>query len=197
MNFRSHARAVAAARAVESVDAWQEHTTIGARIGPESAQVTITVFYDYMCPSCRDAMTVIRDAVASTPGSTALVIRHFPLSNGLPRDAAIAAECSRRLGACETFHEVLVEQQDSLGLKSWVALAGEAGIKDRDTFSTCLSDSTAMAVVGADLRAAYRIGVEGTPAILVNDKFFQGTPPAPFLRTLIDDALRTQVIPNS
>jgi len=48
-----------------------------------------------------------------------------------------------------------------------------------------------MAVVGDDLRAGYRIGVEGTPAILVNDRFFQGSPPPTFLRTLLREALES------
>lgn len=176
---------------VTVVDNWRQYADSGARIGPPSATVTITLFSDYTCPHCKDAMEALTQLLRERPEHIALVVRHFPLSNGLARDAAIAAECSRRAGAFERFHQTVFKHLDSLGSESWAFLAFAAGVPDTISFVSCMADSTAMATVGRDLRAAYRLGVSRTPAFLINDRFFEGNPPRQFLRAVVEDRFRS------
>lgn len=182
-----------AADRVTVIDDWHQYLD-GARIGSASARVIITLFLDYTCPHSRDAMAAALEVVHERPENVAIVIRHFPLSNGTARDAAIAAECSRRSGVFRRFHESLFASVDSLGQKIWGRLASDSGISDTLTFATCMDDSTAMAVVGRDLRDGLRLGVSRTPAFLINDWFFEGNPPLGFLRKAVADRSRAVVV---
>lgn len=164
---------------------WRDYASNGGRLGPDSAPVQITVFTDYTCPKCREAMQELEHLRKDWADELAVVIRHFPLSNGVPRDAAIAAECGRRMGRFEEMHRRLVLDFDSLGSRAWEDIAADAGIGDSATFLSCVSDTTTMAVIARDLREGIRLGVFGTPSFLANQYYFVGTPPREVLRRLV------------
>lgn len=181
----------AAAIEVESrtVAGWRSYAE-GQRIGPADARVTIVEFSDFECPFCRETADRLRAIRAKYPRDVALVYRHYPLSyhkNAVP--AAKASVCAARQGRFEAYHNALFAQQDSLGLISWTQLARAAGVPDEVGFEACMQSSVPGTEIERDLQAGTRLGVRGTPAILVNERFISGAPPG-VLEELVERAVR-------
>ena len=62
-------------------------------------------------------------------------------------------------------------------MRSWTAFARDAGIVDTAAFQNCLADtSTVMQRIRADMLAGSKLGVHGTPALLIQDQLFSGLP---------------------
>jgi protein-disulfide isomerase len=180
---------------LQKVVEWRAHSEVGfPRIGPVAAPVTVTVFTDYTCPNCGAAMRAMRGILIDHPDDVAMVIRHFPLANGIPRHAAIVAECGDRMGRFEATHNALVALADSLEAENWASVAEIAGLDPAD-LANCMRDTTVMSAIARDLRDGFELGVTGTPSFLVNDRFFRGNPPASFLRRLIEASLGEQPMP--
>jgi protein-disulfide isomerase len=185
----------AAAAEVESrtVPDWRSYTE-GQRIGPADASVTIVEFSDFECPFCRVTADRLRAIRARYPRDVALVYRHYPLSyhkNAVP--AAKASICAARQGRFEGYHDALFAQQDSLGLIPWTRLARIAGVPNEAEFEACMQSSAPDAEIERDLQAGTRLGVRGTPAMLVNERFISGAPPG-VLEDLVERAVRGAAI---
>jgi protein-disulfide isomerase len=182
-----------AAPLIRDVRDWQSYGKDGQRMGISRSPVTIVEFADFQCPFCRQSARVVGALMDSLPGQVAHVFRHYPLTTAHPHAmlAAVASECAARQGQFRAYHDQLFAEQDSIGKRSWVAIAADAGLKDTVAFSGCMRDSTAaMARVKTDIDAATALGVSGTPALLVNGRLFAGAPTAEQLRSLVDKALR-------
>ena len=167
---------------------WRSYAE-GQRIGPANARVTIVEFSDFECPFCRATAERIRAIRAKHPADVALVYRHYPLpyhANALP--AARASLCAARQGRFARYHDLLFAHQDSLSTIGWPRLARAAGVARPADFERCLEDG-APAEIERDLRAGERLGVHGTPTLLVNDRLIRGAPPGA-LEDVVERALR-------
>lgn len=154
---------------VRPVRDWRSYAT-GNRIGPAGAPVTIIEFSDFQCPYCRVMADRLRALRREHPGRVALVYRHFPLSyHPYARNAARASICADRQGRFEPFHDALFARQDSLNDALWARLAEVAGVPDRKRFGECLRSDSSLAQVERDVAAGMRLGISGTPAVMVND----------------------------
>ena len=155
---------------VETVADWEEYGLEGHRMGPPDAPVTIVHFSDFTCRYCKTQAPVLSDIRSLFSGQVSVVYRHLPSrANDVGRRAAIAAECAARLGSFEAFHDLLFQHLDSLGTRSWISLAHEAGIPDNAAFGTCLRDPIVGAIVDRDVAAADQLGAIVTPTLLIND----------------------------
>ena len=76
-------------------------------------------------------------------------------------------------------------QLDAEGLEGFAAKAG----LDRARFREALSTQRHDAEIKRDFDAGNALGVEGTPAFLVNDYFFIGAVPLEIMRVIVDRAL--------
>jgi protein-disulfide isomerase len=163
----------------ESVADWTIYHTDGQRTGPAAAAVTIVEFSDFMCAFCREFSTRLTDVRDQYPNSIALIYRHFPLPRhgAVAEQAAMAAECAGDQGRFHAMHDSLFAWQDSLGVVPWRQLGAAAGVADILRFARCLTDSTVAARVRRDFEAGRRLGVRGTPTILVNDMRLVGAVP--------------------
>lgn len=180
-----------AAVSVESrtVPDWRSYVE-GQRIGPADARVTIVEFSDFECPFCRETAERLRTIRGRYPRDVAVVYRHYPLSyhkHAVP--AAKASLCAARQGRFEGYHDALFARQDSLGLIPWTQLAAIAGIPDVPGFEECMRGPDPVPEIERDLAAGTRLGVRGTPAILVNDRLVFGAPPG-LLEELVERAVR-------
>ncbi len=165
-----------AERAPRAIHEWQELGLHGARTGPPAPVLTIVVFSDYLCPHCSRTDEDLRHLRIAYPTEVAIVYRHFPIRGDLSFPAALAAECGRIAGRFESINARLYAQVDSLGVKPWAQIAHEAGVADTIRFNRCLEGTQAREAIDRDLSAARAVGVRGTPAILMNDLLFRGSP---------------------
>ena len=65
----------------------------------------------------------------------------------------------------------------------------EAGVNDTTAFNRCISDGTYLGRIRDAAAAANKLGVTGTPTVLINNVRIGGTPSADHLRRLINAAL--------
>jgi protein-disulfide isomerase len=83
--------------------------------------------------------------------------------------AALAAQCAAAIDRFELLHDSFFRNQQRLGRTPWAALAHEAGIADTARFTRCMSDSSTVARVQADIDVGRRLEVRGTPTVIVNE----------------------------
>lgn len=99
--------------------------------------------------------------------------------------AAIASECAAVQGRFEAFHDLLYAEQTSIGLVRYTEFAARAGVVDTVAFGRCLSDPAIRTRLDEDRAAADRLGVRGTPTVLVNSQRFAGGRPADWIANLV------------
>jgi len=188
--FLSRSRnAEAILASLSPVPNWVSYADGGVHLGSRNPRVTVVVFFDYSCPACGELAKSMNSLLRRYSSDLSVVYRHFPRSDGVARAAAIAAECGHRQGRFPEVHSQLVAQIGSLGRMNWTEIARQAGVQNLERFRACMGDTTAMAVVASDLRAAYRLGVKVTPTVLLEGRFFEGSPPLSVLDAFITRSL--------
>lgn len=175
------------------VSDWRSLLTAGEVIGDSAAPFKIIEFGDFECPFCRAADTVFRALGREHGSRVTLIFVHFPLTmHRFAMPAALAAECAATQQRFAAFHDLLYAKQDSLGLKSWTSFAADAGVPDTLRFQNCLRESKSNPVVAAGIAAGRRLGVEGTPTVLLNGWRF----PRPPSLAELDSAIRSIAAPR-
>jgi protein-disulfide isomerase len=173
----SPAAGAAAPREAVYVEGWRGYAASGHRMGSRSAPVTLVIFSDFQCPACRALAGSLREVRAKHPNDLAVVFRHFPLpKHPLAVPAVHASECAAEQGRFEQFHDAVFERQDSVGVISWRDLAAASGVRDLAAFDRCLSRGGELPALSRDTAAGNRLGVRGTPTLLINGKRLYGAP---------------------
>ena len=157
---------------------WESFSDGGHRIGSPDAPITIVEFGAYQCRYCREAEPHLSAIRRKYGHRVAFVFRHFPLvSESISYAAARAAECAGEQGAFWPFHELLFASRDWQNddpLDAFDRMSMDLGIPDDAAFRKCIRVSSPVPAIAADLAAAERLGVSGTPAFLVNDRLSMG-----------------------
>jgi protein-disulfide isomerase len=162
-------------------------------LGAPNAPVTIQLWSDFECPFCAQAHPVMTELLRSYPGKVRLVWHDYPLP--FHAHARLAANAGREAyaqgGAAGfwKFHDAVYESSDGEldadGLGRFAATSGLNAAGFQDALKTLRHD----AEIDQDVHVGDAIGVEGTPAFLVNDYFFVGAVPIEIMRVIVDRAL--------
>jgi protein-disulfide isomerase len=162
--------------------------------GPMNAAVTMVEYGDFECPYCGAAHPVIEHIRRTAGDELRFVYRHFPLSNVHPH-AERAAEAAEAAGAQHRFwamHDLLFQHQSALDDDSLLAYA-EALALDRARFSEELVSGAHAPRVREDFLSGVRSGVDGTPALFINEVRYDGPrDPAPLLAAIAEAARLTR-----
>lgn len=168
--------------AAEEAPNWREFATAGHRTGPADAPVTMVVFSDFQCPACKVLADQVRTLQRRYPDRIAVLYRHFPLpSHAHAVPAARASECAARQGRFTEYHDALFAGQETLGYTPWDAFARTAGVPDVGAFQRCLAEPGQMVSLVRDIEGGKRLGIRGTPTLLVNGRRYNGVPPMSML----------------
>jgi protein-disulfide isomerase len=183
------------ARSAREIDDWRIYTTTGHYIGHEKAPVQVVVFADFECPACRQfALGPLRAIGASLGDTVAVIFRHFPLPyHRLAYPTARAAECAGDQDRFAEFHDAIYEHQDSLGIRSFVSYANEAGVPDTLTFASCVANANPVPAIEADIADATALGLSATPSLLVGNQLVSGAVDSAGLVSLVREALKASV----
>jgi protein-disulfide isomerase len=170
---------------------------LGAPRGPSTAPVTVTVFSDFQCPYCAHLVATVSQFEQKYPGKIRWVFRDFPLP--MHKDAAKAAEAGRCAAAQGKFwpmHDRMFANQRALDVASLKRYAGELGL-DVASFSSCLDGGAETAAVQKDVQEGQRIGVSGTPTLIVNGRLLPsgGNPQA--LSEAVEEELVSSAGPSA
>jgi len=164
--------------------------------GPADAPVTVQLFSDFECPFCARALPSIAELERKFQGLVRIVWRNYPLPfhnhARLAARAALEAQAQRGDAAFWRMHDRIYERAES-GLDEQVldALARDLGL-DISRFQAAVKDERHDAAIDRDVSAGDAVGIEGTPAFLVNDYYLMGLQPPGTLEAVVELALSDQ-----
>ena len=163
----------------------------GPARGEAEAPVTIVEWSDFECPYCKRVLPTLEQLFEEYPTEVRLVFRHFPLHAIHPnaQAAAEAAVCAQDLGAFWELHDLMFEEQDTLGVDDLLDKAERAGL-DAEAFAACMEAEDTPDRVEADRRAGIEAGVSGTPALFINGRPLAGAVAYEALAGVVEDELR-------
>jgi len=162
-------------------------------LGAAKAIVVVQMWSDFECPFCAEVHPVMTEMLRVYTGKVRLVWHDYPLPfHAHARLAANAGREAYAQGGAEAFwkfHDSVYAspnpQLDADGLEKFAAQVGLDQARFRDALGTMRHDSE----VKRDFDTGNGLGVEGTPAFLVNDYFFIGAVPFDIMRVIVDRAL--------
>lgn len=165
------------------------------RIGNDQAKVVVHMFSDLQCPHCKLASEHINAAVSAVGADRVLfVYRNYPLSNkcnphvggeghSLACDMAMAARCagSQKKEAFWEFKDWAfsgidmnpAEQARQFSPEGFAAQAKKLNL-DVSRFEACMKDKVELAKIQDDIEYGKKMGLTGTPLIIINGRKFAG-----------------------
>jgi len=161
--------------------------------GAANARVVVQIWSDFECPFCAEVPPATSELLRVYAGKVRLVWHDYPLPfHSHARLAANAGREAYAQGGAEAFwkfHDAVYgvdsPRLDPEGLEQFAAKAG----LDAARFHEAQRTQRHEAEIKRDFEAGTALGVEGTPAFLVNDYFFIGAVPFEILRVVVDRAL--------
>jgi protein-disulfide isomerase len=141
--------------------------------GPANAKVVITEFSDFQCPYCKEVQATLRKVLEEHSSDVRLDFRNLPLEgHPFALGAARSAYCGGKQGAFWKIHDALFESAEPSSEKV-LDIVQKLGL-DVTVFKSCLESSETESAIGADLKEAHRLGLDGTPSFLINGKLLLG-----------------------
>lgn len=156
--------------------------------GNSNSKVQVVEFSDFECPYCKrmqkEAITV-REKFGD---KIHWVFKDFPLpmhAQAMP--AHIAANCAAQQDKYVPMHDALFDSAPDLGESKIKQLAQSLGLQ-MDQFNNCIADKNGKLLneIEQDIQYGQNIGVNGTPALFINGKFYNGYIPAEQLEKIIE-----------
>lgn len=172
-------------------------------LGRPDAPVTVVEWADFQCPFCalfaHDTAPSLIDQYVKT-GKVRLEWRDFAFLGPESRAAAAAARAAGRQGKFWEYHDVLYAQQkpeNSGAVTSayLVGLAGQLGL-DQRRFAADMADPAVAKQVAADQAEGSRLGVTGTPTVIINGELVSGAQPLTDYQKAIDLAYTKATAPK-
>ncbi len=167
-------------------------------IGDPNAPVTIIEYTDYQCPFCsryvEQSFAQIKEKYVET-GQVYYVFKDFPLTNIHPQavQAAEATRCAAEQDAFLPMHDRLFAEQGAWSGNPDAAAQFKQYAQDlaldSAAFDECLDSGRQQTAVMADLEEGAAIGVNGTPAFIINGHAMSGAQPYPIFEQAIEQFL--------
>jgi protein-disulfide isomerase len=166
--------------------------------GPANAKVTIVEYSDFQCPFCARGYSTLENQVLKEYGDKVrFVYKHYPLPfHPWAEPGAVAAECAKEQKP-EAFWKVysgLFENQQQVtpeNLKEKVTgMLADTGI-DMAKFNDCFDNKKSLPKVKAQMQEGSTVGVNGTPAFIINGRLVSGAQPFENFKNIIDDELNS------
>jgi protein-disulfide isomerase len=157
--------------------------------GSPKAPVTLVVFSDFQCPYCARVEPALKQVETTYGDQVRIVWKHKPLPfhpNAMP--AAEAAEAAREQGRFWQMHDKMFAAQQELSPAAYERWAGELGL-DVGRFKASIASGRNKARIQADDGQAGRLGIDGTPTMVVNGEKVVGAVPFDSLKQVIDRQL--------
>jgi protein-disulfide isomerase len=153
--------------------------------GQGQSGVTLLEYGDYECPFCGQYYPTVKQIEQQYDSLIHFQFRNFPLTSLHPNAfaGARAAEAAALQNKFWQMHDTLYDNQDPNGKSGWVAssdplnnyfvnFAKQIGL-NVDQFKTDFASDKVNAIVNADLGAANKLGLTGTPTFFLDGKQVQ------------------------
>lgn len=145
--------------------------------GNPQGDVTVVEYFDYNCGYCRAILPVIDQLIRADP-KVRVVYRELPVLAESSRDAARASIAAAQQGKFAAFHKALY----AAGPVSDATIAATAKATGVDLARRA---GDAEKEIAANLAAASRLGMTGTPSWVIGDRVVSGALPLDQLQEAI------------
>jgi protein-disulfide isomerase len=155
--------------------------------GAPDAPVKVVEFFDYGCPTCKQFLPLLKEALAPFPDQAVIYYKQFPLPSHVhSKGAAQAALAALEQGKFQQMHELLFARAPNHTRPELSQYAKSIGL-DMGRFEATF---TAMqSKVEADVADGNAAGVDGTPAIFINGKEYKGPAHPKYVSMWIEEEL--------
>lgn len=152
------------------VEEWHSALGTGIISGSQDAPIQVIEFADFECPGCaRYEATVRAIREKYSEKQVAVTFAYYPLIyHEFAESAARVAECAHMQGRFEEMRTILFRNQQAFGSVSWKDLATQAGVPNLKDFDACIDDKESSNRVKEAKRSGDKMGVRGTPAVVIN-----------------------------
>jgi uncharacterized membrane protein/protein-disulfide isomerase len=165
-------------------------------IGAENAALEITEFTDYQCFQCRKMHFFLRQLMVENPDKIRIIHRHYPMDHELnpivKEPFHVGSGKLALLAVYATFKNKFWEMNDLLyeigGRKKPIGTQELAKILDldRNELVRSISNRSIRYRVKHDISTGNRLGINGTPAYLIDGEIYQGQIPAEIIRRILN-----------
>lgn len=142
-------------------------------IGKSDAAVKLILFVDPNCPHCRTFEAVFNKIEKDLPNrdKLCLLIRQWPVLGDKSRDVAagLIAANSQDPRKFQALSKEIIESDKAWDKEQFLTAAGKAGY-DVNKIKTALGEKSIRDQMDNTKELATKIGLEGTPAIILADK---------------------------
>ena len=137
-------------------------------LGPPNAAHTLAIYSDFECPACGQWAEGMKPTIETYKDRLKVVFKHLPLPmHPKAKGAAIAAEAAGRQGKFWEMHDLLFQNNTSLGPDLYTQLAGQLSL-DVGRFKKDQGDKELSDKVMRDFKEGERARVHGTPSFFVD-----------------------------
>ncbi len=155
--------------------------------GPTDGKVVIVEFFDYGCGHCKEFHPTTTELAQEFPQDLVIYYKNFVLG-GFPNSkiAAQSAVAAHKQDKFKEMHQKLFEMQGAHQAKELTKYAQEIGL-DMAQYN---KDFAAAAVaVDKDRALGDRVNVQGTPALFINGRIYEGIKEARYLKIWVNQEL--------
>jgi len=155
-------------------------------IGSKTQKIVLLEFSDFQCPYCAKAHETLKQFMATNQNQVTLVYKFLPLTqiHQEAMNSAKSAWAAGQQGKFWEFHNALFTQQDKLGEPLYVATAKALNL-DLKKFDQDRQGEAASAAIQKDVELAEKLGVAGTPFLVMNGNPLSGAVEVPELEALL------------
>jgi protein-disulfide isomerase len=155
--------------------------------GPADARVVLVEFFDYGCPACQQFAPELQQVAEAYPNDVVIYYKQFPLAaHEFSRGAAQAALAAGKQGKFHEMHELLLKNGTAHKKGDLDGYARSLGL-DMAKFE---ADFAAVAAqVESDKKEGEGAGVDGTPALYINNRKFEDPTFARYVKMWVEEEL--------
>jgi protein-disulfide isomerase len=141
-------------------------------VGNPEGDVTLVEFFDYQCGYCK-RMEPARAQLLDEDSGLRIVMKEFPILGPASITAARASLAAERQGRYEDFHETLMNFRGTLTDDVIYQTAADLGL-DMDKLREDMQDPAIAEELRDNMDLAQALGVNGTPAFIINGQIVPG-----------------------
>ena len=154
--------------------------------GNPRGNVTIVEFFDVRCPYCHKLEPAMAAFLASDP-DVRLVYKDLPILGPASVLGSKALLAARKQNGYDKLRDALMAQPRDINQGFIESEAKRLGL-DPVRLTRDMEDKGIQAQIEANLRLAQRLGIQGTPAMVVGDEMLPGAVDAAELKRAVNEA---------
>jgi protein-disulfide isomerase len=158
-------------------------------IGAANPKITIIIFADFTCVSCRESFTKFRRLSVDHKKDVRLVFADYPVISDSSSALALAARCAGEQGLFWSLHDRFFMHRNINSQNAIFTLAEQTGA-DMIRFKICYESEKYLPQIKSDFQEGLKLGISGTPTWFINGYRIEGDMPEEMMFGLVESLLK-------